>query len=90
MVKYESPIIELKTPEFTTVYRLKTRPNQARHPTAGQRDDQLKTGSRPDIFSPVVQADKTETTERVSKIALMHARLSEAAASWQDQTRFHA
>ena len=23
MVKYESPIIELKTPEFTTVYRLK-------------------------------------------------------------------
>jgi len=40
-------------------------------------------GSRPDIFSPVVQADKTETTETVSKIVLMHARLSEALASWQ-------
>jgi hypothetical protein len=89
MVKYESPIIELKHLNLRP-YTGSNPANQARHPTAGQRDDQLKTGSRPDIFSPVGQADKTETTERVSKIALMHARLSEAAASWQDQTRFHA
>jgi len=43
-------------------------------------------GSSLDICSPVVQAERRETTENVSNIAFMHARLSEAAASWQDET----
>jgi hypothetical protein len=43
-------------------------------------------GSSLDICSPVVQAERRETTEIVSNITFTHARLSEAAASWQDET----
>jgi len=51
---------------------LRTASGRPRIPTTCWR---VIPGSRPDIFSPVVQAEKRETTAIVSNIAFMHACL---------------
>src|SRR6266536_6492666 len=62
---------------------LRTASGRPRIPTTCCR---VMPGSIPDIFSPVVHAEKRETTERASNVVFMHARLSETVVSWQERT----
>jgi hypothetical protein len=62
---------------------LRTASGRPRIPTTCCR---VIPGSSLDICSPIVRAERRETTENVSNIAFTQARLAEAAASWQAET----